>query len=786
MKAELKRICAGARASFAANRAWLLKGACAVLLALGGALGALADARVLDGVVQQDVKVGGYWRREFRKLSVEWLPHCIRQMQKGGRGEELLNLVATADLNAGRAPGVKFKGCPWSDAYPYNIAESICLALEIDPGPDEAWRANQRYLRQVLEGWIELFLAAQEPTGYIHSFHALRGQKHFTRYHDHEFYVMAYFLEMGVAHMRMTCGTDRRLFTAAKKCADHIDSIFGPAPKRTWVNGCPSIEMALLRLADACERWDGAGTGLKYARLAQFFVRSQHLGVKGEPKLVFPPQYCQAERPAEEMTEATGHAVRACYFYTAMAGVASRLHDRGLERASDAVFANAVHRKAYVTGGVGSTAGTEAFGRDFELPLDGYCEACAACSMSFWCLERHAHGKGAITEDVRERLLYNAVGGAVSEDGRNFLYRNPPNGRERHYPWHPCPCCVGNIPRTLFALKDTMYSFARDGKTLWVEHFVDAESDVTLGGRKYHLKMATAYPANGGVTLEITPKPAFALVVRFPDRAESRLYTAEPAVEHGYRALQPFDVTGRTARYAWSLPMPLQRVKADARVEACRGRTALQRGPVVYAHEGPWGDEVVPFSRRLMHGGLSSVWKRDADAKPAGGFSFRTWDSVAEYRDFEILAPDGSHLRKGFPALSGCRALKDGRWTLRDGVLRQSNPSSHLTQLTFGRDAPWRDCTVRFKARRLGGEHGFTFHVRDESDERFVMLNLGGWRNRKHALEVRGHACHEKEVVMCAGTLETGRWYEVEIACVGDLVGVKLDGRTLFAPVSIP
>lgn len=40
------------------------------------------DVRVLDHVVQQDVKVGGFWRTEFRKLSVKWLPHCIRQMEK--------------------------------------------------------------------------------------------------------------------------------------------------------------------------------------------------------------------------------------------------------------------------------------------------------------------------------------------------------------------------------------------------------------------------------------------------------------------------------------------------------------------------------------------------------------------------------------------------------------------------------------------------------------------------------------------------------------------------------
>ena len=241
-------------------------------------------------------------------------------------------------------------------------------------------------------------------------------------------------------------------------------------------------------------------------------MRHQHLGGEKNP-------YNQTEKPAVAMTDATGHAVRACYFYTAMAGIASRLDDKPLAAASDAIFANAIDKKEYITGGVGANPSGEAFGPDYWLPLNGYCEACAACGMSFWCTELHAAGRGPRTEDVRERLLYNIVAGSISNDGERFLYQNPPNGGNRHYPWHVCPCCIGNIPRTLFALKDTMFAFARDGKTLYVDHFMDSESDVSLGGRTHHVKMSTAYPYGGRVELSISPRPDFAVVVRFPDPA---------------------------------------------------------------------------------------------------------------------------------------------------------------------------------------------------------------------------------------------------------------------------
>ena len=86
-----------------------------------------------------DAKVGGFWHDEYRLLVTKWLPHCIKEMEAGGRGEELLNLVATGEVLAGKKPSVKFKGCPWSDAYPYNTLEAICLALEIDPGDSDIW-----------------------------------------------------------------------------------------------------------------------------------------------------------------------------------------------------------------------------------------------------------------------------------------------------------------------------------------------------------------------------------------------------------------------------------------------------------------------------------------------------------------------------------------------------------------------------------------------------------------------------------------------------------------------
>ena len=566
-------------------------------------------------VVMQDAKISGFWRDQYRRLVCRWLPHCIREMEAGGRGEELLNLVATGEVLAGKEPSVKFKGCPWSDAYPYNTVEAICLALEIDPGDEYAFAQAQTFLRGKVEEWIPIILSAQEPSGYIHSYHDLRRAPHFSNAASHEFYVMGYFIEMGVAHWRMTNGRDRRLYDAAIRCADHLDSVFGPPPKRIWLNGHPGLEYALCRLADAVNASEGPGKGDKYARLARHFIRNQYKASGGNGH--WKAAYHQAERPAEEMKDATGHAVRATYFYTAMSGLAGRLGDDALSTASDRLFDSAINRKEYITGGVGGSWGDEAFAGDYKLGNQtGYCESCASCGMSFWAAEQHKRHGDAWTMAVQERLMYNNLLGAISEDGRNFYYQNPLDSSTPRYPWHGCPCCVGNIPRTLFALKDLAYSLGVDGRTLYVNHFLALEGRVgNVAGASLSIRQRTDYPWEGKAVFELLPeKPvSFTVALRIPDRTESTLYRAEPDTKGRFTVevnggLAPADVRGGYARVtrtwkpgdvlSFSFPMPVQRIRCDARVAANRGRVAFQRGPVVYSFEQR--DQPVPLAGMLV------------------------------------------------------------------------------------------------------------------------------------------------------------------------------------------
>lgn len=109
---------------------------------------------------QVGVRVAGFWGEKYKMLVCKWIPHCIRQMEKGGEGEELLNLVHAGEFlaakNAKDAKRAKFKGCKWSDAYPYNIVEAASLALELDAGGDAELKSAQDFLRGKIEEWIPI------------------------------------------------------------------------------------------------------------------------------------------------------------------------------------------------------------------------------------------------------------------------------------------------------------------------------------------------------------------------------------------------------------------------------------------------------------------------------------------------------------------------------------------------------------------------------------------------------------------------------------------------------
>jgi len=524
-----------------------------------------------------------FWRERIKAEIVNWIPHCATKLSdpklpEGG----MENFVQAGNKLAGK-PYKKNLGAPWSNAYVYNTLESMCLALMVDAQGDAEILAAQAGMRQTLEDWIPKILAAQEPDGYIHTCYTLGGQKHWAHKHDHEGYNAGYLIEAALAHYLMTGGKDTRLYDAARKLADCWDNNLGPAPKQAWYDGHEEMEQALIRLAWFVNRHEGAGKGGKYARLAKFLCDSRRNG----------EEYDQSHLPVVEQTEAVGHAVRAAYLYSGMAGVAMETGDAGYQSAVKSIWNNLVNRKYYVTGGVGSGETPEGFGKDYSLGHKAYCESCSSCGMLMFQHKLQMTYHDARYADLMEETLYNAILGSVDLPGRNFTYTNPLDSSGARYPWHGCPCCVGNIPRTLLMLPTWTYSTGAD--SIHVNLFIG--SRVTLGD--VELVQTTDYPWSGNVAITVNPVRArrLALKLRVPDYSVSELYTGKPAsggitslkvngklvkpvIEKGYAVVERTWKGGDKVELI--IPLVVQRVKAVDQIVATHGRVALRYGPLVY------------------------------------------------------------------------------------------------------------------------------------------------------------------------------------------------------------
>ena len=480
-------------------------------------------------------------------------------------------------------------------------------------------------MRATLEAWIPIILAVQEPDGYLQTRFTLGMQSEYphrpprwTLRGEHEGYTGGYFIDAAIAHYLMTAGADRRMYDAAKRLADCWDANIGPPPKKRWADGHEEIEQALVRLARLVNQVEGPGKGQRYIALAKFLLSCR--GGGGE--------YDQNQAPVTQQYYAAGHAVRAAYCYSAMADIAMETGDADYHTAVDSIWDDLVNRKYYVTGGIGSGETAEGFGPAFSLPNTAYCESCSGCGEVLFQHKMNLAHADAKYADLMEETLYNAVLGDVDLPAQNFTYTNPLDTDQSRYLWHDCPCCVGNIPRTLLMLPTWMYATGDDG--VYVNLYIGSTVDLDRRGKPLSIQQITDYPRSGHIEIQINPREAeaFAVYLRIPNRSVSRLYDASPAIDgisglmvNGQR-IEPRIANGyvRIER-TWSpgdkivleLPMAVQRIHADDRVLADRGKSALRWGPLVYTFESvdgglnhPLGKDAA-FSTRWEPGLLNGV-----------------------------------------------------------------------------------------------------------------------------------------------------------------------------------
>ena len=572
---------------------------CAATVALGA-----TDYPIRSADMTNVTITAGFWLPRFETNRVVTVKADFDKSEETGR-------LANFREAAKRAKGT-FKGCPFDDSDVFKIIEGAAYTLATHPDPE---------LEKYLDKLIADIAGAQEPDGYLYTARTLGMEKvkGFPRAGmmgperwsntgaSHEFYNMGHMIEAGVAYWQVT--GKRQLLDVAIKAADMMDRTFGYGPGQIQrVPGHEEIELALCKLYRA--------TGeVRYLKLAKTLLDFRGNGRASN----------QNHLPVTQQDQACGHAVRAGYLYTAMADVAALLGDPSYRVASERLWKDVVDTKLHLNGGIGAHRHAvvpgfgsvgEAFGAPYDLPNESaYLETCAAIANALWNERLFLFSGDGKYMDVIERIIYNGFLSGISMSGDEFFYPNPlaSAGGYARSKWFGCSCCPVNVVR--FIPQIAQYAYAASGNTAYVNLFVASDAKLQLAGGTVTLSQETEYPWSGKVKIKVMPGETvsvrqqgnFTLNVRIPGWCVGRpvpstLYEqTEPSSLSNFRVKvngEPFAFTPTKGYCAidrsWKngdivevdMDMLVKRIKADARVEADRGRLAVERGPIVWCAEG--------------------------------------------------------------------------------------------------------------------------------------------------------------------------------------------------------
>jgi len=516
---------------------------------------------------------GGFWVERQRQNRDVLLPDGRHWLEAAGNLDNL--------RRAARGERGGFRGMVFADSDVHKWLEAA--GWEQQREPSEALAASSDELTALLAD-------AQEDDGYLNSHHQLMAEpdERFTRLAwDHELYCAGHLIQAGVAQARGR--GDEALLGVARRFADHIDGVFGPG-RRSGTPGHPEIETALVELFRLTR-------DRRYLDLAGFFVDAR--GHRTLEPARFGASYFPDHVPVREQREIAGHAVRALYLAAGVTDLHLETGERALLDVMQAQWEDMTARKTYLTGGVGAHHQDEAFGDPYELPPDRcYGETCAAIASVMWNWRMLlATGSGRYA-DLMERTLYNGFLAGLAIDGRGFSYVNPLQVRDEHRdavergarrrPWYECACCPPNVMRLLASLHHYLATADADG--LQVHHYAPARLATDRAGGTVAVEVATGYPWDGCVELEVADSGAgeWTLALRIPAWASrARLTVAgeerDAGAPGGYARVRRRWARGDAV--VLDLPMAPRLVAPHPRIDATRGCVAIERGPLVYCLE---------------------------------------------------------------------------------------------------------------------------------------------------------------------------------------------------------
>lgn len=572
-----------------------------------------------------EIKINdNFWSPRLKKHQETTLKVCL---DKCATEERILNFERV--YNGHEYEG--FTGVAFNDSDVYKVIEGVGYSLQNNPNKE---------LEKHVDEIIDKISKAQQEDGYLDNYFVLgRMDERWTDMMAHELYCAGHMIEGAIAYKNAT--GKKKFLDVAIRFADHIVDVFGEG-KKNWIVGHQEIELALVKLYRETNEE-------KYLDLAKWFVEQRGHNCEWSDKVwsrekYGGKKYNQDDKPIRELSEITGHAVRAMYYFCGVADIAAIEDEKSYMEALYRVWDNTVNRNMYITGGIGSSKDNEGFTGDYDLPNDtAYCETCASVGMVYWNHRMNLMTKDSKYIDVLEKELYNGTISGVSLDGTKFFYENPLESHGNHHrkEWYDVSCCPTQISRFIPSIGDYIYAKSEEG--LYFNLYISNTLTTDIRGKEFKVIQSTNYPWNGMVKIKIDKAidEEMSMFIRYPSWCKNIKIEINGKLINNYKIQKGYIKLSKkwlaNDEINLNMLMPIELVKSNIKVKENLGKVAIQRGPVIYCIEEVDNKDIdnieiswrmkfeAEYKKNFLNGCVEIVGKDDCERIVA--IPYYAWDN---------------------------------------------------------------------------------------------------------------------------------------------------------------
>lgn len=537
----------------------------------------------------------GFWKEQFDVERNHTMPYMWKLYHS-----DTTHAYKNFEIAAGLMKG-KHKGPSFHDGDFYKLFEGMAAVYAVTKDPELSTQMDEA---------IALIAKAQRKDGYLHTPVLIEerwgtlGPEKLQKQLGFEKYNMGHLMTSACVHYRAT-GKDNFL-KVAKGVADFLYDFYKKASPELARNAiCPSHYMGVVEMYRTLK-------DPRYLELANNLINIRGTTSDGTDDN-------QDRIPFRDQMNAMGHAVRANYLYAGVADLYAETGEEQLLKNLNSIWEDVVYSRMYITGACGalydgvSPDGTsynpsevqkihQAYGRPYQLPnATAHNETCANIGNVLWNWRMlQITGESKYT-DIMELALYNSVLSGISLNGKEFLYTNPLNvtkdlpfqqrwGNTREGYISKSNCCPPNVARLLAEVGNFAYSLGDQG--LYFNLFGSNQLKTTQGnGTPLEIEQRSNYPWDGRVhiTIKEIQKKEYSIFLRIPgwatkvDISVNGKQCEGPPEPGSYFEIKRSWNSGD--EIMMNIPMPVQLMEANPKVEETKNQIAVKRGPLVYCVE---------------------------------------------------------------------------------------------------------------------------------------------------------------------------------------------------------